>query len=102
MAFLHRHRWATPYLLLFPGLAWLAVFFLVPMYYLGYTSLEKGSLEIGYTFHWAWANYSDAVSLYRDQFYRSFEYAGIATLAALLVSYPLAYWIAFRGREWKN
>ena len=31
MAFLHRHRWLTPYLLLLPGLAWLFVFFLVPM-----------------------------------------------------------------------
>ena len=23
MAFLHRHRWVTPYLLLLPGMAWL-------------------------------------------------------------------------------
>ena len=33
---------------------------------------------------------------------RSFEYAGIATVVALLLSYPLAYWIAFRGGRWKN
>ena len=25
MTFLHRHRWATPYLLLVPGIAWLAL-----------------------------------------------------------------------------
>ena len=53
MALLHRHRWATPYLLLAPGLAWLAVFFVVPMYYLGKTSLEKGSIELGYALKWA-------------------------------------------------
>ena len=41
---LHRRRWLTPYLLLLPGLIWLAVFFLVPMYYLGTTSLQTGSL----------------------------------------------------------
>jgi spermidine/putrescine transport system permease protein len=33
---------------------------------------------------------------------RSFEYAAIATIGALLISYPLAYWIAFRGGRWKN
>src|ERR671933_133919 len=102
MALLHRHRWATPYLLLAPGLAWLAVFFLVPMYYLASTSLQQGSLEVGYTFSWAWSNYGDAFTTYRPQFVRSLEYAGIATVISLLVSYPLAYWIAFRGGRWKN
>jgi len=99
---LHSRRWITPYLLLLPGLLWLAVFFLVPMYYLGYTSLESGDLFTGYTFSWAWDNYRDAFTLYRSHFIRSFEYAGIATLAAFLISYPLAYWIAFRGGRWKN
>ena len=92
----------APYLLLAPGLAWLILFFVVPMYYLGQTSLEKGSLEIGYTFSWAWNNYGDAITSYQTQFVRSLEYAGAATLIALLVSYPLAYWIAFRGGRWKN
>jgi len=102
LAFLHRHRGLVPYLLLAPGLAWLVVFFLVPMYYLGDTSLQKGSLELGYSFRWAWSNYGDALTNYRPQFVRSLEYAGIATAIALAVSYPLAYWIAFRGGRWKN
>ncbi len=95
-------RRATPYLLLAPGLAWLAVFFLVPMYYLLNTSLQTGSLEVGYTFNWAWSNYKDALTLYQDQFIRSIQYAGIATIIALLISYPLAYWIAFRAGRWRN
>lgn len=95
-------RRATPYLLLAPGLAWLAVFFLVPMYYLADTSLQTGSLEVGYTFDWAWSNYKDALTLYQDQFFRSIQYAGIATILALLISYPLAYWIAFRAGRWRN
>jgi spermidine/putrescine transport system permease protein len=97
-----RRRRVAPYLLLAPGLAWLIVFFVVPMYYLANTSLQKGSLEVGYTFSWAWSNYSDAITTYHSQLLRSLEYAGIATLIALLVSYPLAYWIAFRGGRWKN
>jgi spermidine/putrescine transport system permease protein len=102
MNLLHRHRGLIPYLLLAPGLAWLAFFFLVPMYYLGYTSLQEGDLFSGYTFAWAWGNYSDAFSLYRGHFIRSLEYAGVATIIAFLISYPLAYWIAFRGGRWKN
>jgi spermidine/putrescine transport system permease protein len=102
MAFLHRHRWVTPYLLLLPGLAFLAVFFLVPTYYLANTSLQTGDLFSGYVFSWAWDNYSDAVTTYKAQFIRSLEYAGLATVIAFLISYPLAYWIAFRGGRWKN
>jgi spermidine/putrescine transport system permease protein len=102
MAFLHRHRWVTPYLLLLPGLAFLAVFFLIPTYYLANTSLQSGDLFSGYVFSWAWDNYSDAVTTYQGQFLRSLEYAGLATAIAFLISYPLAYWIAFRGGRWKN
>jgi spermidine/putrescine transport system permease protein len=102
MGLLHRHRWATPYLLLLPGLAFLALFFLVPTYYLANTSLQSGDLFSGYVFSWAWDNYSHAVTTYKAQFIRSLEYAGLATLLALLISYPLAYWIAFRGGRWKN
>ena len=53
-------------------------------------------------FNWAWHNYSDALTTYHTQLVRSFEYAAIATAIALLLSYPLAYWIAFRGGRWKN
>jgi spermidine/putrescine transport system permease protein len=92
----------TPYLLLAPGLAWLAVFFVVPMFYLGYTSLQSGDLFSGYTFTWAWDNYSDALTDYRAHFLRSLQYAGVATLIAFAIGYPLAYWIAFRAGRWKN
>ncbi|MEX0817505.1 MAG: ABC transporter permease [Gaiellales bacterium] len=99
---LHRNRWLTPYLLLGPGLAWLAVFFIVPLFYLGYTSLQAGDILTGYTFQWAWENYSDAFTLYRPHFLRSLQYAGVATVIAFFISYPLAYWIAFRAGRWKN
>jgi spermidine/putrescine transport system permease protein len=97
-----RHRGLTPYLLLAPGVAWLAAFFLVPLGFLAYQSLQSGSLDFGYAFSWAWGNYWDVIRNYRSQFVRSLEYAGIATVIALVVSYPVAYWIAFRGGRWKN
>jgi spermidine/putrescine transport system permease protein len=99
--FLHRRGWLTPYALLTPGMAWLLVFFVLPMYYLGKMSLEQGLFPL-FSFGWAWGNFSDAVSTYQTQFVRSLQYAGTATAIALAISYPLAYWIAFRGGRWKN
>jgi spermidine/putrescine transport system permease protein len=102
LGILHRHRGLTPYLLLAPGVLWLALFFIVPLGYLAYQSLQSGNVDFGFAFTWAWGNYWHAVRDYRTQFVRSIEYAGLATLIALVVSYPVAYWIAFRGGRWKN
>jgi len=102
VSWIHRHRGLVPYLLLTPGLAWLGVFFVVPLGFLAYQSLQEGSFDFGYSFGWAWGNYRDALSTYHEQLIRSLVYAGLATLIALVVSYPLAYWIAFRGGRWKN
>jgi spermidine/putrescine transport system permease protein len=102
LGFLHRHRGLTPYLLLAPGLLYLGIFFVVPLGFLVHQSLETGNIDFGYAFTWAWGNYWDAIHNYRGHFIRSFEYAAIATTLALLFSYPLVYWIAFRGGRWKN
>jgi len=102
VGFFHRHRGLTPYLLLLPGMAWLAIFFLVPLGFLGYQSLQSGSFDVGYAFDWAWGNYWDTLQRYHPWLVRSLVYAGLATVIALLISYPLAYWIAFRGGRWKN
>ena len=102
MGFFHRHQGSTPYLLLAPGLLWLGLFFLVPLGFLGYQSLQSGSIDFGYAFTWSWGNYWNAIRDYHGHFIRSFEYAAIATVIALVVSYPVAYWIAFHGGRWKN
>jgi spermidine/putrescine transport system permease protein len=102
LTWIHRHQGLVPYLLLAPGFAWLAAFFLVPLGFLGYQSLQEGSFDFGYTFSWAWENYRDALTRYDRHLVRSLTYAGLATMIALVVSYPLAYWIAFRGGRWKN
>ncbi|MFB9237856.1 ABC transporter permease [Plantactinospora siamensis] len=97
-------RRPLPYLLLLPGAAWLLLFFAVPAVQLGATSLydPAGSLATGYALSWAFGNYPDALGAYWPQFLRSFGYAGIATVLALLLGYPLAYAIAQRAGRWKN
>ncbi|MDT9700520.1 ABC transporter permease [Streptomyces sp. P17] len=96
-----RGRW-TPYLLLLPGLAWLLVFFALPMVYQASTSVQTGSLEQGYEVTWHFATYWDALTEYYPQFLRSVLYAGSATILCLLLGYPLAYLIAFRAGRWRN
>jgi spermidine/putrescine transport system permease protein len=91
-----------PYWLLAPGMLWLTIFFIVPMVTLVSTSLQTGDIDNGYQLTWHWANYSHALSTYGPQFVRSLEYAGLATLAALVIAYPLAYAIAFKAGVWKN
>jgi spermidine/putrescine transport system permease protein len=91
----------VPYWLLGPGLLWLVVFFVVPMYFMGELALRSGSLTTGYAFDWEWANFSASLSGHSDQILRSFLYAGTATVLALLIAYPLAYAIAFRAGRFK-
>ncbi|HEV2999192.1 MAG TPA: ABC transporter permease [Solirubrobacteraceae bacterium] len=99
---LRSRRAVTPYLLLAPGLAWLVVFYLVPALNQLYVSLQEGNFEVGYTFQWQWSTYSDAISTYDEQFLRSLRYAGAATVIAFAISFPLAYFIAFKAGRFKN
>ncbi len=91
----------VPYWLLGPGLLWLILFFVVPMYFMGELALRSGTLVSGYTFAWEWGNFPDSLSGHTEQILRSFFYAGAATLLALLIGYPLAYAIAFRGGRFR-
>jgi spermidine/putrescine transport system permease protein len=97
-------RRAVPYLLLLPGLLWLLPLFAVPAAQLAATSLydPSGSLTDGYAMTWAFGNYADAVAAYWPQLTRSLGYAGLATVACLLLGYPLAYAIARRAGRWRN
>ena len=92
----------APYLLISPGGLWLALFFLIPVLVMLSLSLQTGSLEEGFELTWNFGAFSEAISQYRTQFIRSLQYASIATLITLLVSYPMAYWIAFHGGRRKT
>jgi spermidine/putrescine transport system permease protein len=92
----------APYLLLFPGGAWLVLFFLIPIVFLGSISLQTGNIFDGFRLTWHFGNYVDAIDRYNVHFLRSLRYSSIATLVTLVASYPLAYWIAFRGGKYKT
>lgn len=95
-------RRLVPYGLMAPGIIWLIVFFLIPMYFMAQMALRSGTLETGFTFSWEFSNFTDGIQRFDEQFIRSFVYATTATAIALLIAYPLAYAIAFRGGRWKN
>ena len=115
MAFLHvqkttnklkglkNNRSLIPYLLLAPGLLWLSIFFIFPILQLGATSTKTPAGEIGlFEQTYRFQNYIDAFLASKEQFYRSFLYATLATILALAIAYPLAYAIAFKSGRYKN
>ena len=92
-----------PYLLLLPGLLWLVLFFIVPIFSLGQMSTNVAGADTGeFVQGYRFANYIDAFSASKEQFFRSFLYGILATLIALAIAYPLAYAIAFKSGKWKN
>lgn len=89
-------------LLLLPGIAYLGLFFLTPLFSLILTSLKTPdpSGVIGrYNFGTEFGNYLYAIEQYLPQILRSFSFALVATVIALLISYPLAYFIAVKARN---
>ncbi|MGH2964179.1 MAG: ABC transporter permease [Solirubrobacterales bacterium] len=95
-------RWSVPYLLGLPAGAWLAVFFVVPLVAILSVSLMTGNSVDGFTLTWNFSVYPDVINQYSTQFGRSFLYGGLSTVIALVVMYPVAYWIAFRGGRYKS
>lgn len=97
-----KRRRRVPYFLLLPGLAYLFVLYLVPLFGLLRMALQTGNLQTGYEFTWAWENFTQVFTTYRPQLMRSITYAVGATVITLLLAYPLAYAIAFRTGRLKN
>ena len=90
-------RVLVPYLLILPGGLWLLLFFVVPMVTMLSLSLQEGDIVNGYVFTGHWQTYVDAISDYRTQLVRSLIYGALATVALIVIAFPVAYWIAFYG-----
>jgi spermidine/putrescine transport system permease protein len=95
-------RAAAPYLLLLPGLLWLAVFYVYPAFQMFLVSLWTGNLDAGFSQTWNWGIYPEAITEYWPWLARSIVYGGLATALAFALGFPLAYAIAFRGGAYKN
>ena len=85
-------RVSAPWILLAPGLAWLTFFFVLPLFELGRVSLQDGGLS----------NYSNVFADNGKVIIRTFVYAFVATLLAIAIGYPLAYFIAMKAGRLKT
>jgi spermidine/putrescine transport system permease protein len=92
----------TPYFLVLPGGIWLIVFFAIPMITMLSLSLQQGAVDTGYQLTWHVQTYLDGLKNYTPQLIRSLEYGTIATVLQILIGYPVAYWIAFKGGKRKT
>lgn len=101
-----RGRWSkrlAPYLLSMPAGIWLLALFVVPLVVMLSLSLQSCNPATGAcTLTWHWSEFPSQISLYHQQFLTSLWFAAIATAIDLVVSFPIAYWIAFRGGTHKN
>ena len=93
-----------PYALVLPGMLFTFVFFVIPLITLLKISLstKPDQLLPNYELTWEWSNFSTAFTDFGSQLVRAFAYAGIATVLALLIAYPVAYFIAFKGGRYRN
>ncbi len=97
-------RKIAPYGLLKPGMLWLALFYLAPLFTLLRLSLSTlpSRFAVEAEFDWNFDNYVTAFTDFAPQFQRAFVYAGIATVLTIAIGYPLAYVIAFRGGKYRT
>ena len=86
------NRWHTPYVLLLPGLVALILFFIIPLFSIAQLSVKDGGL----------GNYSKVLSDNGTVIIRTFRFSALATIGALLIGFPLAYFIAMRGGRYKS
>ncbi|MEY4322182.1 MAG: hypothetical protein RL167_910 [Actinomycetota bacterium] len=89
-------------ILVAPALAYLGLFFITPFVLLIMTSLGQQStsgLNQTFSFGLNFANYLPLVTDNLENVLRSFGYALIASIGALLIGYPLAYFIGVKLRH---
>jgi spermidine/putrescine transport system permease protein len=89
--------------LLAPGLAYLGAFFLTPLIALIMVSLQAPDPLGGfgeYVPAFQISNYFVVITEYFPHMMRSFGYALAATILALVISYPLAYFIGVKARPY--
>jgi spermidine/putrescine transport system permease protein len=92
----------APYALLAPGGLWLVVLFMVPMISMGSLALQEGNALDGFVQTFRFANFGDVLTKNYEILIRSLRNGAIVTAVALVVAYPVAYWIAFYGGRAKS
>ena len=91
-----RRRSYIAIILLAPGILYLVATFVAPLVSLVLTSFKEpgGDFEVGeYVYAFRWENYAEVFERFGEIFLRTFGYSILATILALVISYPLAYFI---------
>lgn len=85
-----------------PALLWLAVFFILPLAFIFGLSFSEKSGIIGHNLVWTGDNYARAAEpIYLGIFGKSLVIAAGATIACLLIGYPVALAVAFAPQRLK-
>jgi spermidine/putrescine transport system permease protein len=98
------HGWSPRLaVLLAPVTIWLGLFFLVPLLLILAYSFGTSGIYGGITLGFNPGNYLKVFDpLYLEIIGRTFFIAALNTLLCLALGYPLAYFIVFKGRRWRN
>ena len=89
--------------LLTPVTIWLGLFFLVPLLLILAYSFGTSDVYGGITLGFNPGNYLKVFDpLYLEIIVRTFVIAAITTVLCFALGYPLAYFIVFKGRRWRN
>jgi spermidine/putrescine transport system permease protein len=102
IGWVRRHSWLVPYLFLVPGGLWLIVFFVVPMLTMASVALQEGTLGTGFRLTFNFGIFPEVLARWDTQFLRSIQYGLIVTVLTIVIGYPMAYTIAFRGGRYKS
>lgn len=91
-----------PFWLLLPGVAWLLVFGLAPILFMGAVSFWRSSI-FGTTPDFQFGNYARMIEepLYIQLLVKTLRIAALTTILSLVFSYPLAWFLASRKGAWK-
>ena len=89
--------------LLTPVTIWLGLFFLIPLLLILAYSFGTSGVYGGITLGFNPGNYLKVFDpLYLEIIVRTFVIAALTTLLCFALGYPLAYFIVFKGRRWRN
>jgi len=103
LKFFHRHNNAKVFGILSPCIFWIGIFFLLPLVIMAiYSFLERG-LYGGVNWVFTWEHYPRFISpIYLKILLRTFRLSFMATIALLLIGYPMAYKIARAPKRWRS
>jgi len=89
--------------MLAPVTIWLGLFFLVPLLLILAYSFGTSGIYGGITLGFNPGNYLKVFDpLYLEIIGRTFFIAALNTCLCLILGYPLAYFVVFKGRRWRN